>query len=758
MPRTITDAEKTRRLPWIIASDGTTSIFTYLTYFGPPFLFLLDYLGLPKTSIGALMSLLPFFGLTSLLTAPYIARFGFRRVWLIFYGLRHVVTILLLLTPFVQVHWGARGAFLFIGGVLAVFALCRALAETAVYPWTQEMIPDAVRGKFLGKDSMVCAVASAVGLIFGGYVQARASGLQPYMIMIAVGLLFGFASWWCSLHWVGGEPIREGRPAPSLTNLRAPLRDRNFVMYLTVYAVLVLAGGVNVFGALYLKESIGLPEPMIIWLSIFGLAGTLITAYVWGWAADRYGARPVTLVSLTYLMPLPALLWFMLPRHSSWSAPGAAALFFLASVFSMGWSMGATRLLFTNIVPREKVTQYMAVYYAWMGLTGGCTPLLAGWLLDQLKGLHGHLGPFTVDQYTPLWAANVVLVLISAALLSRIRTGETPVRKFTGMFFQGNPLLAAEAILRHGAALEEETRISATEMMGRAKSPLNVEELIESLHDPSYGVRHEAIVAIAHMPPDEKLVKALHGVLDGKHPDLAVTAAWALGRLGPAHALEPLREALNSEYPMVAAAAARALGHLHDRPSQPELLERFRALDPGTPLRTAYAAALGSLRCREAAPDLLAYLGEQEGPAEELALALARIIGGERRFIRLWRGTRADFSAGVAQAIGAWRGKVKRLKPPRPELQEAVEAAYDYFILEDAEAGRQELARLLTRLMYDPFPEPLPLIMRECALLLEQDLGPQEETLLVALHAVGVCFSYLLGERSSPSPAPQAEG
>jgi hypothetical protein len=339
-------------------------------------------------------------------------------------------------------------------------------------------------------------------------------------------------------------------------------------------------------------------------------------------------------------------------------------------------------------------------------------------------------------------------------LISRIRTGEIPVRRFAGLFFQGNPFLAAEAILRHSTALEEETRISATEMMGRVKSPLYVEELIQSLYDPSYNVRHEAIVAIAHMSPQDRLVDALVEVLHGKHPDLAVTAAWALGRLGPTHALEPLRAALYSSYPMVAAAAARTLGHLRDRESQAVILERFRTLDPKTPLRTAYAAALGVLRCREATPDLLAYLGEQEGLAEEVTLALARIIGGERRFIRVWRQTRPDLSAGVARTISGWRGKVKRLKPPRPEIALPVELAFRFFLEGDTAEGIRELRRLMVHIMYEPLPDPLPLILARCSRMLEEGTGPQEEALLLALHGTSVAFSYMLGERSSPAPAP----
>lgn len=753
MNHTPTDAEKTSRLPWIVATDASNSVFAYLTFFGSPFLLMLSSLGLPKTSIGLLMSLLPFFGLTSLVSAPYIARYGFKRTWLVFFGARKLVTALLLLTPWVAQTWGGRGAFVFVAVVMALFSLCRALAETAAYPWSQEMIPDGVRGKFTALDYMVLSTAAALALVFAGWVLGDSPPLSRFMTLILVGLGFGFFAVWCSTHWVGGAPLQEGPARPSLNTLLGPLRDRNFAYYLGVHAAIALASGMGTFLPLYLKDAIGLPDSVVVWLQISGLAASLVTAYAWGWAADRFGARPVVLVS-TYLMPLTNILWFMLPRHSSWSAAGAAGLYFIGTAFGTGWAMGTTRMVFSNIVPQERRTEYMSVYYAWIGLMGGITPLLAGWVLDQLKELSGQWGPFVVDQYTPLWASAVVLVLVAAALVSRIRTGETPVGKFAGMFFQGNPLLAVEAILRHSMAREEQTREKAAEMMGRVRSPLYIEELVEALEDPSYRVRHEAIMSIAHMPPEPRLVEVLQGVLLGKHPDLAVSAAWALGRMG-ALALEPLREGLRSPYPMVAAASARALGQLGDRESQGELLAAFRTLAPESPLRMAYAAALGALRCREAAGDLLVYLSIQEGPAEEVALALARIVGGERRFIRLWRQTHTDLEAGAAQAIGAWRGKVKRLKTQRPELQEEVEAAYQDYLAGQEEAGKKHVVALLRELAGEPLPEPVARIMRECAVMLEQDRGPQRECLLLSLHAIGVALSYLLGERSRPEPAPE---
>jgi len=87
----LTDAEKIRRLPWSVAHSTAGAVFCYFTVFGSVFILFLNELGLPKTQIGFLLSLFPFCGVLALFVAPMIARAGFKRTHIIFFGLRKFV-------------------------------------------------------------------------------------------------------------------------------------------------------------------------------------------------------------------------------------------------------------------------------------------------------------------------------------------------------------------------------------------------------------------------------------------------------------------------------------------------------------------------------------------------------------------------------------------------------------------------------------------------------------------------------------------
>ena len=169
-----------------------------------------------------------------------------------------------------------------------------------------------------------------------------------------------------------------------------------------------------------------------------------------------------------------------------------------------------------------------------------------------------------------------MLPVIASVLLSRIQTGSRyTVTEFAGMFMHGNPLLAAESLIRYGRPRDEEATVSLTERLGEAKSPLTVEELFEALADPRFNVRFEAILAMARLPAEPRVIEALAEIVGQAEPALSVVAAWALGRLGDPRAIAPLRDGLHSQYRSVQAHSARALGTLRDAELEGALLQRF---------------------------------------------------------------------------------------------------------------------------------------------------------------------------------------
>ena len=733
-----TTVEKLKGMPWSIASNAANTVFAQYTFYGSLFVLFLSALGLSKSQMGLILSLLPFFGLMSLFVAPATERFGYKRTYMTFFGLRSFTSIGLLFTPWVLSQYGAQAALTLVTVIVAVFSLFRAIAITAMHPWVQEYVPDSVRGKYTAWNNMFTTGTGFIAVTAGGFVLARTTGLTGFMVLIGAGVVFGFISVALAVRVPGGAPRSPRRNEQARPReLGSALRDRSFVRYLlAVSAITLVTVPLGAFLPLFMREQIGLNDSGIVWLQTGTLVGTLASSFIWGWAADRYGSIPVTLYGLSLRAVLP-LLWMLMPRHTEWGLTIALSIALLQGVADMGWGIGSARMLYVNIVPPAKRRDYMALYFTWTSVVGGVSQLGSGRLLDATEGFSGQFWIFTLDPYLPLFIGGIILPFVAFFLLRGIYEERgVSMGQFAGIFLRGNPFLAMSSMIRYHLARDEYATVRVTEQLGQAKSPLTVDELLEALEDPRFNVRFEAVISIGRMMPDPRLVEKLEQMLEGSELALTVVAAWALGRLGDPHAIPALERALNSQYRSIRAHAARALGALGDERIVPELLARLeQETDKG--LQMAYASALGNLGAKEATSLLLKLLGEMDNPgaALELALSLARIVGNEHGFVTLARGARTDAGTTMAQAITAFRRQADQALGP--EAQALADVCADRLARENLVEGALGISQLIRALPRGRFSAAGLAILDECGVRLGQpDWDVRQEYIILTLHTL----------------------
>ncbi|MAE63986.1 MAG: hypothetical protein CMJ18_06900, partial [Phycisphaeraceae bacterium] len=570
--------EKLRGLPWALANSACNIVFCYLGILGSVFMLFLDEAGLDKRQIGFLLALFPFSGTIALVIGPLIERAGVKRTFLLFWTLRKLVMALLIATPWVMGRYGATGAFHYVTAIVAAFALCRAVAETAWYPWVQEYVPDSIRGRFTATSSVVSTVAGLLSMGVATLVLRGSGGLSRFTWLFVVAAVFGLVSAVVASKIPGGAPVpRMSARTLDLGSVFRPFADRRFRLYLFGLAVALL--GVTpliVYLPLFMKEVCGLSAGQVVMLDGSIMLAAALVSVPWGWAADRFGSRPIMLLGLVSLMVF-GLGLALLPRDSGAALGGAVALVFIYGMCSTAWVIGSGRILYNSIIPAERRTAYTSVYYAWIGVFGGISPLASGWLIERTREAGLSWGGAEIHAYAPVIIMFLVSVPVATWIMSRIRVeGEVPATTFAAMLVRGSPIGAMHSLISYSFASDEKTRVSTVERLGQAKSPLNVEELVESLDDLSFNVRYETIISIARTRPHARLTEALIAVLDGDEPDLSIAAAWALGRIGDPRAIAPLRRQLTSGYPLLAARSGRALAQLGDRESEPLLLARLR--------------------------------------------------------------------------------------------------------------------------------------------------------------------------------------
>ena len=742
-----TITQKRRGLPWAIVGNAAIGSAMVLSFFGSLFPVFLERVGLSKSAIGLTMSAFAFSGLLAPLVAPLVARVGFKRCFLAFYGMRKLAVLLLAATPWVVLRYGSDGVFYYVVTVTVAFAVCRAIAETAYFPWNHEYVPPSIRGRYSALENLIGTAVGAAAVAVASLVLGNAPELERFSGLFVVAGIVGAVGVLCYLFVPGGAPARgPTSPRTGLLPLLGALKDRNFRVFHVAIGVVVFTGSaMGAFMPLYLHEQIGLSPGQIVMLQSVVMAAGLVSSFGWGWAIDRYGSRPVMILALWLLTLFPVGL-MLLPRSGPWSWPMAVGVMGLGGIVVPGWMLGYGRHLFVRIVPADRKTTYLSASYAWAGVVGGLGPLAAGWMLEWTSRLDLTVQFVHIDPYFPLLLAHLAALMISAGMLHGLQDEEAmPASQLAGMLVQGNPVAAVQSLIAYHIGGTENWRVLTTARLGQARSPLAVEELIRSLEDPSFNVRYEAIISIARTRAHPRLIDALIRLLNGAEPDLAIPAAWALGRLGDRRAAAPLRDALTRGYPLLAARAARALGALGDRQSVALLLARLRdELDDG--IRIAYAAALGRLGVDSAATEILHFLRTTVSPPQrrELTLALACIVGDEWFLIRLWRRAQDEPDAACSQATLSLKKPLRkrtvgRTDAPVFDRQHAlhlVEQAANAFGRGDLDAGARMLAELIRS---GAFPGGAPgqaAILNDCVDVLEHDGAERREYVLLALHAL----------------------
>lgn len=726
----ITTAEKIRRLPWNTAFQGLNSVYAQLTFFGSGFVLFLNELHANNAHIGLLLAFMPFTGVVALFVAPLVARYGYRRTYVTFFGIRKVITAGLLLVPWVIAQYGYAAALGLVTAVTFGFALCRSIAETGWYPWIHEIVPDALRGKHAAINDMVARVTGLAAVAVGGYVLGLSTGIDRFVVLFVVALFFGVAGVWSVAHLPGGAPIKAR--ATSYRGFFEALRDHNFTRYLLGLGLSTFAGAPLAYIPIFMSEKVGLTDSQVVWLQIGTIGGGLAVTYLLGWAADRYGSKPIMVSGLAAKTLLP-LSWLLMPRQAPYSLAIALGISVVWGMMEIAWALGYGRLLFTRVVPSERRGEYMAVFYASIGLIGGVSQIFSGVLLDATAGISGDVGGFVIDQFTPLFIGSIVLNAISLLIFRGVNAdSDYSTFDFANMFLHGNPVLALQNVMRYYRARDERTMVEVTERMGHTNSPLAVDELLEALSDPRFSVRFEAIYAISHMHAEPRLTEALCDLLDsGTELSLSTITAWGLGRIGDPAALPTLHRSMDSPWRSIQAHTARALGMLGDTTASPLLLARMEnETDKG--LRIAYASALGHLRYEPALDAIFRVLQstENKGAGLELGLAVARIFDGESQFIRLHRGLRGDPGTAISQSVTVLRRSSRHMPDVLAVSLDACAAA---FARNHFEEGIALLAQSIALTRANQPEDALGRALDECAAEMTKHCMERREYIMLAL-------------------------
>ncbi|MFA6186171.1 MAG: MFS transporter [Phycisphaerae bacterium] len=745
MPTTPTNTERMKRLPWWFAAGMLDNVRISLV-FGPVFVLFLDAIKIGKAGIGVLLAMPLLFQAVSIFAVPLVERLGYKKSCLIFFSVRTSILFGLLLTPLFLQMFGIGGAFLWVAFIMLVFSISFAIGLTAGGPWGLEVLPTNIRSKIIAINTFLCGAVVILGTWFAGFWLSKSKGLPGFMFLIATGAFVGlFAVASHAMFPGGGKIKKQTHSTEHLKNMLDALKDGDFLRLLVGIGVFIfIVQGVASFIPLYMKNLVGIDNSRVVYLGIWQNAGILLAVYFWGWCADRFGGKPVFITGIMFHIFLPVL-WYLIPRHhGDTSYYIAAVVSFLTGLMCVAYLIGIDRYFFLTAMPHDKKTSYYAVWFGWTGLLAGLGPIVVGLALKwcaPLDNIAANLH-IRVDSFLPVFLAHMLLPAIGMYIFRNIkRDSELTTTQFVGQLFQSMPFGlfgSISSIMRYRMAGEENERIVTTRNLGRSDSPFNTDELIEALSDPSFDVRYEAVLAMALRKPDQKIVAALLGVLEGEDIELSATASWALGQIGDKSAVAALKKQLTAPYRILRARSARALGSIGDKETADIILELLK-IETDSVLRVAYASALGAMRYVPAIEYVLSLLADVQNETfrGEVALAAARIVGSEKSYIKLLRSSAAEWSTTLSGAILKLKKPMVRLNLD-PALIDSVGACAESFAAEQHGWAIELLWPILEAMPKDLIDTEYRKALAECGRRIEQFGSQRKEYIILAVHTCDV--------------------
>ncbi len=585
-PEVQSDYDKLRRLPYLYTFNVLNTAALLCTVSTPLALYAAE-LGVPKDRIGLLGGIMPFAQVLCIAFLPLVMQFSQRITSALAYGGRYLFLLPWLAAP---LFLGTPDiVFWILFGSMTLFSISRTIAETALWPWSQEYMPRQVRGRISGITSLLVLPAALLGsLAIQLWLDSR-TGIDRFFPVIVIGVTFGLVSAFSLLGLGGGNPRPGSAARPRRHQGDAHPDPRRQFLALPVFV-----------GHAVLRLHRGQPVPRAVLPRTAGHqlrpARPPHCTRTGGRGAGRADRRLVRR-SLRHprhphhVAGLQVVLLFCLLLVND-RLPGvhviAGAIFFLFGLlFQSSISVGGIYML--NYVPPAQKENYMTLAYATDGIIGGGVTFLAGMLLNFLEVQPVTLFGAALGSYETLFVLCAVVVVTSALAFAVLKEeGATGVRDFFGQFRRGSPIRALLSIHRYGALTSEERRRELTYGFGGTRSALVKEELIAALSDPSFDVRHEAIQSLGRLPPGPAVIRALESMLTYEGLEelqyAALDVAWA--GCGPAKAAHASPSFLDSPNPLLRARAMRTLGEIRDDSlpaAHPHCCARIRRSTAGSP-------------------------------------------------------------------------------------------------------------------------------------------------------------------------------
>lgn len=588
------------------------------------------WMGASESSIAHFISIGSFSSLAQIISSTFlIHRIKRKKAFVISMGCLHtlfrfsVVLIPILLTSH---HVPIIGILIGLGMV------CWHSAGPIFSGWNAQIIPEDIRARFIGRQTIANLLAGIVASYAAGwYIDLfdDANKFTGFFTIFLLATLIGMGGF-LNLSRV---PFHQQETDNQTSNLLLPFRNARFRNLLIFFWVWNFAWSIgSPFYSVFMLKTLQISYTNVAILTSLFMASMVIGSKLLSGLIDRYGSKAMLQI-LTIPSVLTPIFWAFNRPDFYWFIP--AAMILNGLIFS-GMLVAINALLYATVPDDGNRTSYFAGWSCAIFLAYAIAPLFGSALVEWLEPVHYNWLGFDIGNLQIIFLISAGIMVIPNLLLRAVQDSkDTTSRELLGQVGRGNLVGYLYNALVFDWARNDRNRARAIRQMGRSRSPMALDQLIQALSDANPDVRRQAAHGLGETGAQEAITPLLDELRD-QDSDIRGEAAEALGKIGDHNVIDPLIEALDDHDTRVQISAIRALADMGNSEARELLFWKFadkfnRATFP------TLADVLGAKRDLRMVRPTLERLKHFRSPAIRLQLlnAVCRALGARRRFYRL---------------------------------------------------------------------------------------------------------------------------
>lgn len=306
-------------------------------------------------------------------------------------------------------------------GVSFVSTLGNAVCGVAWSASMSELVPLGLRGKFFSTRNLIFGFWTlVVTLVAGKLVDRYENSLTVFGAIFAAAAAARLIGLFFLTRMKFPSTVVERRPqAPPLGAFTAVFRDQNFVRLLLFTGLFGLCLNLgSPFYSVYVLKELPMTLGDLTILTTLSTFGGLVSLKTWGRLSDRFGNKPIMVMSALIWLLTSAVGWLL-------SSPGhyghLYATYFITGFMMAGFQQLGQFSLMIKMVPPENKAHYISVYFSFTNMLIALGPLLGGVLLHALPADAGNLFGQPLTRYHVLIVGSLVLCVITLHLLQTVR-------------------------------------------------------------------------------------------------------------------------------------------------------------------------------------------------------------------------------------------------------------------------------------------------------------------------------------------------